>query len=123
MVATGDRFTLSGTVSDPLGLLDMYVLVNDQKVYFSTVDANTVDPTHLKFTTDFPLKEGENYVLVVARQTQDYGSRKALVIRRRPAAVAQALARSSEESTAAGWVRPADVVPPAPGSGHTAGKP
>jgi carboxyl-terminal processing protease len=121
VVASGDRFTLSGVVSDPLGLLDMYVLVNDQKVYFSTVDASTPDPTHLKFTTDFPLKEGENYVLVVARQTQDFASRKALVIRRRPAAVAQALARSTEEATAAGWVRPAEV-PPAPPS-HNAGKP
>jgi len=121
LVASGERFTLSGTVSDPLGLLDMYVLVNDQKVYFSTVDASTPDPTHLKFTTDFPVKEGENYVLVVARQTQDYASRKALVIRRRPAAVAQALARSPEEATAAGWVRPAEV-PPTPPS-RSAGKP
>jgi carboxyl-terminal processing protease len=121
VVASGDRFTLSGLVSDPLGLLDMYVLVNDQKVYFSTVDASTKDPTHLKFTTDFPLKEGENYVLVVARQTQDFASRKALVIRRRPAAVAQGLARSTEEATAAGWVRPAEA-PPAP-PGRNAGKP
>jgi len=105
VVASGERFTLSGSVTDPLGLLDMYVLVNDRKVYFSTVDATTPDPTHLTFTTDFPLKEGENYVLVVARQTQDYASRKALVIRRRPAAVAQALARSSQE-TAAGSAKP-----------------
>jgi carboxyl-terminal processing protease len=122
VVASGERFTLTGTVSDPLGLLDMYVLVNDQKVYFSTVDANTPDPTHLKFTTDFALKEGENYVLVVARQTQDYASRKALVIRRRPAAMAQALARSTEEALGAGWVRP-EVVPPSPPGAHTAGKP
>ncbi len=122
LVASGDRFTLSGTVSDPLGLLDMYVLVNDQKVFFSTVDASTPDPTHLKFTTDFPLKEGENYVLVVARQTQDYGARKALVIRRRPAAVAQALARSSEEASGPGWVRPPEVAPPPPAA-QTAGKP
>ncbi|MGO8970209.1 MAG: MXAN_5808 family serine peptidase [Myxococcaceae bacterium] len=121
VVASGDRFTLSGTVSDPLGLLDMYVLVNDHKVYFSTVDATTADPTHLKFTTDFPLKEGENYVLVVARQTQDYASRKALVIRRRPAAVAQALTRSSQEAQAASWVRP-DAAPAAT-TGTPAGQP
>ncbi len=119
VVATGERFTLSGSVSDPLGLLDMYVLVNDHKVYFSTVDATTADPTHLTFTTDFPLKEGENYVLVVARQTQDYASRRALVIRRRPAAVAQALTRSSQEA-AAGWGRTVDVPATAPAG---AGKP
>ena len=75
----------------------------------------------MKFTTDFALKEGENYVLVVARQTQDYASRKALVIRRRPAAVAQALAHSSQEA-ATGWVRPVDA-PPAPPTAVPAGKP
>jgi carboxyl-terminal processing protease len=123
VVASGDHFTLTGTVTDPLGLLDMYVLVNEHKVYFSTVDAGTQDPTRLKFTTDFPLKEGENYVLVVARQTQDYGSHKALVIRRRPAAVAQALARSTEEASQAGWVHPTEVVPPSPPGAHPAGKP
>ncbi len=122
VVASGDRFTLSGSVSDPLGLLDVYVLVNDHKVFFNTVDANSADPTHVKFTTDFPLKEGENYVLVVARQTQDYASRKALVIRRRPAAVAQALAHSTQEAAAPGWVRPVDI-PPAPPTPATAGKP
>ena len=31
---TADRYTLSGTVAEPKGLLDMYVLVNDQKVFF-----------------------------------------------------------------------------------------
>ena len=45
----------------------------------------------LKFTTDFPLKEGNNNILVVARESQDFASRKGLVIRRRTAAVAQKL--------------------------------
>jgi carboxyl-terminal processing protease len=123
LVASGDRFTLTGTVTDPLGLLDMYVLVNDQKVFFRTVDAKTADPTRIKFTTDFPLKEGANYVLVVARQTQDYASRKALVIRRRPAAVAQALGRPTPDGTAQGWVRPEGTPPAPPPDARAAGKP
>ena len=80
-------------MSEPKGLLDMYVLVNDQKVFFRTSDSPKNEPTKLKFSTDFPLKEGANTVMVVARQTQDFASRKVLIIRRRPAAVAQALAR------------------------------
>jgi carboxyl-terminal processing protease len=96
VVAPSDRFTLSGTVSEPKGLLDMYVLVNDQKVFFRTSDSPKNEPTKLKFSTDFPLKEGANMVMVVARQTQDFASRKVLIIRRRPAAVAQALARTQE---------------------------
>ena len=37
--------------------------------------------------------------MVVARETQDFASRKTLVIRRRPAAVAQALGRNQGEAT------------------------
>jgi len=44
-----------------------------------------------KFSTDFALKEGNNAVLVVARESADFSSRRSLVIRRRPPAVAQKL--------------------------------
>jgi carboxyl-terminal processing protease len=98
VVAPSDRFSLSGTVVEPKGLLDMYVLVNDQKVFFRTSDSPKNEPTKLKFSADFPLKEGANTVMVVARQTQDFSSRKVLIIRRRPAAVAQALARNQGEA-------------------------
>jgi carboxyl-terminal processing protease len=91
VVADGERFTLSGTVSDPTGILDMYVLVNDQKVFFKGVDPK-VDPHQVKFTTDFPLKEGNNSVLVVAREDAEFASRKTLVIRRRAPAVAEKVA-------------------------------
>jgi len=91
VMATGDRFTLTGAVTDPDGILDVYVLVNDQKVYFKAVDPKGEEPRKLKFTTDFALKEGNNNVLVVAREDADFASRKTLVIRRRPAEVAQKL--------------------------------
>src|SRR5262249_837928 len=55
VVAPSDRFTLTGTVSEPKGLLDMYVLVNDQKVFFRTSDSPTNEPTKLNFTTELPL--------------------------------------------------------------------
>ncbi|HYO53112.1 MXAN_5808 family serine peptidase [Archangium sp.] len=91
LVANGEKYTLSGEVDDAQGLLDMYVLVNDQKVYFQGVDtkAKAGDPHKLKFTTEFSLKEGNNSVLVVARESTDFASRRTLVIRRRPAEVAQ----------------------------------
>jgi carboxyl-terminal processing protease len=92
LVANGEKFTLSGVVSDPNGLLDVYVLVNDQKVYFKGVDPKGGEPNTLKFSTDFTLKEGNNNVLVVARESGDFASRRTLVIRRRPAEVAQKVA-------------------------------
>jgi carboxyl-terminal processing protease len=91
VVADGERYTLSGTVSDPSGLLDMYVLVNDQKVFFKTVDPKSGDTKNLRFTAEFPLKEGNNNVLVVARETPDFGNRRTLIVRRRPATLAQKL--------------------------------
>ncbi|MGQ0505373.1 MAG: hypothetical protein ACT4TC_08630, partial [Myxococcaceae bacterium] len=68
---------------------DMYVLVNDQKVFFKSAGKEDANGGHIKFTTDFPLKEGNNTVLVVARESQDFAARKTLVVRRRPPAVAQ----------------------------------
>ncbi len=84
-------FTLSSVVTDPQ-LLDVFVLVNDQKVFFKGHTAEDADKT--RFTTEFPLKEGNNFVTIIARETQDFATRKTVVIRRRAAAVA---AKISEE--------------------------
>ncbi len=94
-VVDAERFTLSGVVVDPK-LLDVYVLVNDQKVFFKGRAAD--DEDRLKFTTEFTLKEGNNYVTVVARESQDFASRKTVVIRRRPAAVAQKMAAEQKNA-------------------------
>ncbi len=82
----GEKFTLSGVVTDPQ-MLDVFVLVNDQKVFFA--GAKSEDGGKLKFSTEFSLKEGNNLVTVVARESQDFATRKSVIIRRRPAAVAQ----------------------------------
>ncbi len=85
-VVDGEKFTLSSVVSDPQ-MLDVFVLVNDQKVFFKS--ATTEDAGKVKFTTDFSLKEGNNLVTIVARESQDFATRKSVVIRRRPPTVAQ----------------------------------
>jgi carboxyl-terminal processing protease len=84
-VVDQDRFTLSAVITDPK-LLDVYVLVNDQKVFFKGKGPD--DDGRMKVTTEFPLKEGNNYVTVVARESSDYAGRKTIVVRRRPAAFA-----------------------------------
>ncbi|MFL5318241.1 MAG: MXAN_5808 family serine peptidase [Myxococcaceae bacterium] len=96
LVADGDHYALNGTVTSNKALLDIYVLVNDQKVFFKAAsDAQATgpgEPIKVKFQTDVPLKEGNNNILIVARESADFASRKSLVIRRRPAAIAQKLA-------------------------------
>jgi len=94
-VVESEKFTLSSVVTDPQ-LLDVFVLVNDQKVFFK--GATPEDQGKVKLTTEFSLKEGNNLVTVVARESQDFASRKSVVIRRRPAAVAQ---KAGEPSTQA----------------------
>jgi carboxyl-terminal processing protease len=90
IVAEGERFTLSGVVTDSRDILDLYVLVNDQKVFFKATPVRDDVSTHrVKFTTEFPLKEGNNTVTVVARESEEFAARKTVIIRRRPAAVAQ----------------------------------
>ncbi|MCC6335479.1 MAG: PDZ domain-containing protein [Myxococcales bacterium] len=95
-VVEGERFTLSSVVADPK-LLDLFVLVNDQKVFFK--GKGEEDGDKVKFTTEFPLKEGNNLVTVIARQTQDFSTRKTIVVRRRPAA---AVAQSGADPRPAG---------------------
>lgn len=85
-VVDGEKFSLSSVVTDPQ-MLDVFVLVNDQKVFFKS--ATPEDGGKVKFTTDFSLKEGNNLVTIVARESQDFATRKSVVIRRRPPAVAQ----------------------------------
>src|SRR5712692_7600462 len=87
IVVEGDKFNLSGVVTNTKELLDMYVLVNDQKVFFKSASNAEGDALRMKFSTDFPLKEGNNNVLIVAREGPEFASRKSLVIRRRPPSV------------------------------------
>jgi carboxyl-terminal processing protease len=92
-VVEGDRFHLSGTASIPPGspstrIRDVFVFVNDQKVFFRVVpDGKTGD---IPFAADVPLKPGNNTVTVVAREDEEFQSRRSLIVHRRePAEVAQ----------------------------------
>jgi len=92
-VVDGEKFHLSGTASVPAGspstkLRDVFVFVNDQKVFFRVVpEGKTGD---IEFAADIPLKPGNNTVTVVAREDEEFQSRRSLVVHRRePAEVAQ----------------------------------
>jgi carboxyl-terminal processing protease len=92
VVTDNDRFTLSAVINSRV-LLDAYVLVNDQKVFFRAATAE--DEGKMKFTTDFTLKEGNNFVTVFARESQEFLGRKTVLVRRRPVAVAQKMQEAS----------------------------
>jgi carboxyl-terminal processing protease len=94
-VVDGERFKLSGTASVPASadpdarLRDVYVFVNDEKVFFRVVPEGAAGGK-LDFTADLPLKPGFNLVSVVAREDQEFQSRRSVVVYRRlPAEVAE----------------------------------
>ena len=84
---------LSGTASLPPGspssrLRDVFVFVNDQKVFFRVVpEGKTGD---IAFEADLKLKPGTNTVTVVAREDEEFQTRRSLIVHRtQPAEVAQ----------------------------------
>jgi carboxyl-terminal processing protease len=90
-VVESDTFKLSGTASvapsadGSAKLRDVFVFVNDQKVFFRVVpqSANTAK---LDFEADLPLKPGNNVVTVFAREDDELQTRRSVVIYRRPQA-------------------------------------
>lgn len=88
IIVDSDRFQISGVVSDPTGLLDVRVFVDNEKVFFRTAEAGS-KPKRLDFNADFPLKPGNNVVLVVAREDDEFTAQKSLVIFRRGATEAR----------------------------------
>jgi carboxyl-terminal processing protease len=103
-VVEGDSFRLQGTASVPPSsdasakkLRDVFVFVNDQKVFFKVVP-EAANASSLDFQTDLPLKPGNNVVTVFAREDEEFQTRRSVVIYRRPQAeVAQDAASAQRQ--------------------------
>jgi carboxyl-terminal processing protease len=97
-VVETDTFKLSGSAllppsADPdARLRDVYIFVNDEKVFFRVVPEAASGSTaavangRLDFTTELPLKPGQNVVTVFAREDQELQSHRSVVIFRKVAA-------------------------------------
>jgi hypothetical protein len=87
-LVTRDSTThITGTLSDERHLRDVFVFVNDKKVYFKALDALEVTQDGVKSPLDMtlPLKPGENTIAIVARESKDLVSRAVLGIYREQA--------------------------------------
>ncbi len=91
-VVEGNHLKLQGTASIPQSaeagasrLRDVFVYVNDQKVFFKVVPEAT-NASKLDFTTDVPLEPGNNVVTVFAREDEEFQTRRSVVVYRRPPA-------------------------------------
>ena len=85
----GEKLHFSGVASVPAGspttrLRDLFVFVNDRKVFFKVVpEGKTGD---IAFEADLSLKPGNNTITVVAREDEEFQTRRTLIVHRNQAA-------------------------------------
>jgi carboxyl-terminal processing protease len=91
-VTSANVFHLKGSAIVPKGvpgaktkLRDVFVFVNDQKVFFKVVPEDGAT-TRVDFSADLPLDPGNNTVTVFAREDEEFQSRRTFHVHRRPAA-------------------------------------
>jgi carboxyl-terminal processing protease len=80
-----EHIPLSGIVRDDNKVKHVYVLVNDDKVFYkSNKGVSEAVESGLSFSCDIPLEEGPNTISVIARDEQDLLSSKSFVVTRAP---------------------------------------
>jgi carboxyl-terminal processing protease len=81
MATKDDKIHITGVATDSEKILDMYVFVGSRKLYYKS-NRDAADPKKASLDIDVPLRPGENFISIVARETPDTTSRKTLVIRK-----------------------------------------
>ncbi|MBT3879594.1 MAG: PDZ domain-containing protein [Candidatus Scalindua sp.] len=80
-----EHISLSGTVRDDNAIKYVYILVNEDKVFYkSNRDASEEDKSTLAFASDVPLEDGPNIISIVTRDDQDLLSTKSFVVTQLP---------------------------------------
>ncbi len=81
LVTRDSNFRLRGHASDNQRIRDIYIFVGARKVFYQS-NRDAANPKKATFNTSVPLRNGINYITVVARESDDIASRKTLVMRR-----------------------------------------
>ncbi|MDD5306622.1 MAG: S41 family peptidase [Deltaproteobacteria bacterium] len=80
-VVRDGKISLRGRASDERRVRDVYVFVGEDKVYFKPNPDKSGKAT-LDFDAEIPLKDGQNYITVVAEEDADLESREIVAVRR-----------------------------------------
>ncbi len=76
-----ERIVLRGTITDENAIRYAYIFVGDDKLFFQS-NRDNPNPKELRFTAELPLKNGLNFITVVAEESADLENRKVIVVRR-----------------------------------------
>ncbi len=80
-----EHISLSGTVRDDNTIKYVYILVNDDKVFYKSNRGDAVtDKSTLSFTSDIPLEDGPNVISIVTKDNQDLLSTKSFIVTKIP---------------------------------------
>ena len=81
---------LNGKIQNPSNLRDLFVHLNDKKVFYSAnvnrvekIEENLLKKSEFKFSTEMKLETGKNEISVFARNFQGTISKRRLGINRR----------------------------------------
>jgi carboxyl-terminal processing protease len=85
-VTDSDHFEVDATITDARPLRDVYIFVNEQKVFFEATDQIT-GPLHIQKSV--PLKAGNNIVVIVAQEDDEYEGKHSFVVLRHSTEVAK----------------------------------
>ena len=80
-----EHLSLSGTARDDNIIKYVYILVNDDKVFYrSNRETSETDKSNLSFASDIPLEDGPNVISIVTRDDQDLLSTESFVVTKIP---------------------------------------
>jgi carboxyl-terminal processing protease len=81
LTTNSDTLKIQGSAVDDARVRDVYIFVGSRKVYYQSNRA-AADPKREAFAATLPLRPGINFVMVVARESNDVASRKSFIVRR-----------------------------------------
>jgi carboxyl-terminal processing protease len=75
--------SLPSTVAPNARIRDVFIYVNDQKVFFKVLP-DDASASRLEFAADVPLQPGNNAITVFARESEELQSVRSIVVYRKP---------------------------------------
>ncbi len=74
--------TLSGEALGGRLIQDLFIYVNNKKVFFKSNSAPEADKQRMRFSARVPLEAGVNRITVIAREDEELSSRQTLFVHR-----------------------------------------
>lgn len=79
ILVNAPKYNLKGEIIDNAAVKDYFIFVNDEKVWYAS---NPSESREIEFNTNLKLKEGENNVVIIARDNEKIPTTTSLAVQR-----------------------------------------